>query len=89
MSFHDLPYEVAEERIARMRREAEAYREASKVRRGRRLRARRRWSLRRQAIAIRLSDIARTANQLIGAIISPAWPASEEHRHYARPGAIR
>jgi hypothetical protein len=85
MSFHDVPQEVAEERIERMRREAEAYRLASEARRGRRSRARRRWSLRRQAVALRLCDLAHSANELIGEIISPAWPAGDQPRRYIRP----
>jgi hypothetical protein len=89
MSFHDVPQEVVEERIERMRREADAYRRASQARRGRRARARRRWSLRRQAAAIRLSTLARTANELIGAIISPPWPTRDETPRYARPGSMR
>jgi hypothetical protein len=89
MSFHDVPQEVVEERIERMRREADAYRRASQARRGRRPRARRRWSLRRQAAAIRLSTLARTANELIGAIISPPWPTRDETPRYARPGSMR
>lgn len=85
MSFHDMPREVAEERIEGMRREADAYRLASRVRRGRRQRVRRRWSLRRRAVAIRLSAVARSANQLVGAIISPAWPIADEPRRCACP----
>jgi hypothetical protein len=85
MSFHDLPQEVAEDRMAGMRREADAYRLALPVRRRRRERARRRRSLRRQAAGIRLSAIARTANEVIGAIISPPWPANDDPRRYARP----
>jgi hypothetical protein len=83
MSFHDLPYEVAEERIEGMRRDADEYRRASRARWGRRARARRRWSLRRQAAALRLSAIARTANEVVGTIISPAWSTSEAPRRYA------
>jgi len=83
MSFHDLSYEVAEERIDGMRRDAEEYRHASQARRDRRARTRRRWSLRRQVAALRLSSLARTANAVIGAIISPAWPTSEPQRRYA------
>lgn len=83
VSFHDLSYEVAEERIDGMRRDAEEHRRASQARRDRRVRARRRWSLRRQAAALRLSTLARTANAVVGAIISPAWPSSEPQRRYA------
>ena len=89
MSFHDMPQEVAEERIAGMRREADEYRRASGARRGRRAPARRRWSLRRQTAAIRLAAIARTANELIGAIISPPWPTTDEPHRYARPDPTR
>jgi hypothetical protein len=85
MSFHDLSQEVAEDRMAGMRREADAYRRALPVRRRRRDRARRRWILRRQMAGIRLSAIARTANEVIGAIISPPWPTSDDPRHYVRP----
>jgi hypothetical protein len=85
MSFHDVPQEVADERIEGMRREAEAYRRAAAARRGRRSRAGRRWSLRRQAVALRLSALAHSANELLGEIISPAWPAGDEPRRYIRP----
>ncbi len=89
MGFHDTSYEVAQERIEQMRREAEVYRRASEARHGRRSRARRRWNHRRRSVALRLAVVARTANQLIGAIISPAWPTGEEPRRYARPGTTR
>lgn len=83
MSFQDLLGEVADERIEQMRREAEAYRRAMLARRERGSRAGRRWSLRRHAASSRLSAIARVANQAVGAIISPAWPASDAPRRYA------
>jgi hypothetical protein len=81
MSFHDMPYEVAEDRIDNLRREADVYRLASEARRGRRLRARLRRTLRRRATASRMAAIARAANGAIGALISPAWPSVQEsHR---------
>ncbi|HZD71755.1 MAG TPA: hypothetical protein VFA45_23440 [Actinomycetes bacterium] len=85
MSFHDMSQEVAEARIAELRHDADAYRRTLPVLRRRRSRTRRRWSLRR-ALALRLSIVARTANELLGAIISPSWPASEQTRHYAPHG---
>jgi hypothetical protein len=78
MSFQDTPFEVAEDRIDDLRREAEMYRLASEARRGRRLRARLRRSLRRRAAAHRIAAIARAANSAIGALISPSWPTREE-----------
>jgi hypothetical protein len=83
MSFQDLPAEVTDERIVQMRREAEVYRRALPARRESRTRARRRWSLRRHAASVSLSTIARAANKALGAIISPAWPASDAPRRYA------
>jgi hypothetical protein len=81
MSFHDIPYEVAEDRIDDLRREADVYRLASEARRGRRLRARLRRTLRRRAAASRVAAVARAANGAIGALISPPWPTAEEsHR---------
>lgn len=85
MSFHDLPYEVAEERMAGMRREADAYRRASEARQGRRSRAPRRWILRRRAAATRLAAVAQTVNEVVGAIISPGWPTEPQPRRYAGP----
>ena len=81
MSFHDTPFEVAEDRIDDLRREADAYRLASEARRSRRLRTRLRRSLRRRAAAHRMATIARAANSAIGALISPSWPAREESDH--------
>jgi hypothetical protein len=80
MSFHDTPFEVAEDRIDDLRREADVYRLASEARRGRRLRARLRRTLRRRAAAHRVAMIARAANSAIGALISPSWPTRDESR---------
>jgi hypothetical protein len=85
MSFHDLPQEVAEDRMNGMRREADEYRRGLPLRRRRRERARRRWALRRHAAEVRLSSIARSANQVIGAIISPSWPTGEDPHRSPRP----
>ena len=89
MSFDDLTVEVAEERIAELRREAENYRLARGSRRSRRTRARRRWSLRREAAAAKIASGARIANEILGAIISPTWPTEHEPHRYARPSAGR
>jgi hypothetical protein len=89
MSFHDMPYEVAEQRIEDMRREAAAYRRAAQAHHGRRSRARGWWRLRGQAVTTRMSDFVRAANELVDAIIIPPWPTSEQPRRYARPGANR
>jgi hypothetical protein len=86
MSFQDMSREVAEGRIAELRHDADAYRRAQPARRRRRSRARHRWSLHRRAVALRLSVVARTANELLGAIISPPWPTSDQPRHYAPHG---
>jgi len=88
MSFHDLPQEVIDERIAQMRREAEVRRLVGRTRQGRRTRSRRRWILRRQAAATRLAGIAQIVNEVVGSIISPAWP-TDRPRRYAGPGAGR
>lgn len=77
MSFHDTPFELAEDRIDDLRREADVYRRASEARRGRRLRARLRRSLRRRAAAHHIATIARAANSAIGALISPSWPTRD------------
>ena len=86
MSFHDMPQEVAEERIAELRHDADAYRRSLPVRRARWSRARRRWSLRRRAVALRLSVVARSANESLGWIMSPSWPAGDQPRRYAPHG---
>jgi hypothetical protein len=88
MSFDDLTVEVAEERIAELRREAEDYRLARESRRSRRTRARRGWSLRREAAA-KIASGARIANEILGAIISPTWPAEHEPHRYVWPSAGR
>lgn len=77
MSFHDMPYEVAEGRIDDLRREADVHRLASEARRGRRLRARLRRTLLRRAALRRMAALARAANGTVGALISPAWPGAE------------
>jgi hypothetical protein len=91
MSFHDLPYEANEVRIAGLRREAEVYRASRAAVRVRRARARRRWRLlRRHAVTARLSATARVINEVIGAIVSPPWPSeSEPSRYWSRPSAGR
>ncbi len=90
MSFHDLPFEVMEERVAGLRREAETYRIAHRALQARRARARRRWSLWRRATTTRLAATAKMANDIVGAIISPPWPTRDEPPHYrAWPSAGR
>jgi hypothetical protein len=84
MSFHDMPYEAAGDRIEDLRREADEYRLAAAARRGRRLRARLRRTLRRRAALRRMAAAARAANGAIGALISPTWPSTEE-QHRALP----
>ena len=88
MSFHDMPHEVADERIAQMRREAEVRGLVSRTRQGRRTRARRRWILRRHAASTRLAGIAQIVNEVVGSIISPPWP-TDQPRRYVGPGAGR
>jgi hypothetical protein len=80
MYFDDLNVEVTEERIAEMRREADEYRLGNGIRRLRRARARRRWTLRRDAATAKVRSVARIANEILGAIISPTWPESS-HPH--------
>jgi hypothetical protein len=81
VSFHDMPYEAAEDRIEDLRREADGYRLAFEARRGRRLRARLRRTLRRRAALRRMTALARAANGAIGALVSPTWPSTEEQHH--------
>jgi len=89
MYFDALIVEAAEERVAEMRREAEEYRLARGSRRSRRARARRRWTLRREAATAKMESVARIANEILGAIISPTWPTNSEPHRYVRPSAGR
>jgi hypothetical protein len=89
MSFHDVPEEVAEDRTLGMGRDGDERRRVSTARPGQRARARRPWTLRRQGGQLRLGTVARTANELVGAIISPPWPTSDEPHRHARPGPTR
>jgi hypothetical protein len=88
MNVDDLTVEAARERAAEMRREAEDFGLARESRRSGRARARRRRSLRREATA-RLASVARIANDILGAIISPPWPRDPEPNRYVRPSAGR
>jgi hypothetical protein len=89
MYFDDLNVEAAEERVAELRREAEEYRLARGSRRSRRARARHRWTLRREAATAKMESVARIANEILGAIISPTWPTNSEPHRYVRPSAGR
>jgi hypothetical protein len=92
MDFDDLTVSVAAERIAEMRREADAYRlahQSRRSRRSRRSRAQRRWTLRRESVSAKMASGARIANEILGAIISPTWPTNSEPHRYVRPSAGR
>jgi len=94
MSFHDLQFDLAEERIEGLHREAESYRTARQTIRARRLRARSRrslWrrSLWRRMVSTPLTAAARMANDVIGATISPPWPTDGEPPYRAWPSAGR
>jgi hypothetical protein len=89
MDFDDLTVEVAEERVAEMRREAADFGLARESRRSDRAATRRRWSLRREAATAKLASVARIANEILGAIISPPWPQDSEPHRYVRPSAGR
>jgi hypothetical protein len=80
MSFHDLQLDLAGERIEGLRRDADHYR---LVHNARRARARRRLSLWRKAIAPRLAATIQGVNDVLGAIISPAWPTGRAPTHPA------
>jgi hypothetical protein len=71
MSFHDLQADLAGERIEGLRRDADHYR---LVHTARRARARRRLGPWRRAIASGLAATIQGVNDILGAIISPAWP---------------
>jgi hypothetical protein len=85
MSFHDLQLDLAAERIEELRRDAEHDRLVSEARRARR----RRLGLWRKAIAPRLAATIQGVNDVLGAIISPAWPASDLPAPPIRPSPGR
>jgi hypothetical protein len=74
MSFDHLPVDPAEERIDELLREADHERLVQEARRGRRQRA----GLLRRLLTPRLAATARAVNDVLGAIISPAWPTRDE-----------
>jgi hypothetical protein len=78
MNFHDLQLDLAEERIEGLRRDAGHHRP---VHTARRVRARRRLGLWRKAIAPRLAATIQAVNDVLGAIISPAWPTGQAPAH--------
>jgi hypothetical protein len=89
MDFADLNLEATEERIAELRREADGYRLGNRIRRSRRARARRRWILRRDAATAKMRSVARVANEVLGAIISPTWPESPQPHRPIHPNPGR
>ena len=88
MNVDDLTVEAARDRAAEMRREAEDFGLARESRRSGRALALHRWSLRHDATA-KLASVARIANDILGAIISPPWPQDPEPNRYMRPSAGR
>jgi hypothetical protein len=75
MSFSDPQFELAGQRIEEFLREADHDRQVLAVRRARA--RRRRQSLWRRVVAPRLASTIRAVNDLLGAIISPAWPSQD------------
>jgi hypothetical protein len=74
LSFHDMQFDLAEERIEALRQGADHHRLVSASRRAR---SRRRLGFLRRVMAPRLTATVQGINDLLGAIISPAWPARE------------
>jgi hypothetical protein len=74
MSLDHLPLDPAEERIDELLRDADHERLVREARRARRRRA----GLLRRVLVPRLAATARAANDVLGAIISPAWPTRDE-----------
>ena len=79
MSFHDPQSDLTDERVKTLRRDADHDRLVHEARRARS--RRRRLGLWRRAIAPRLAATARAVNDVLGAIISPAWPADHAPTH--------
>ncbi len=75
MSFHDLQFDLAEERIEGLRQGADHDRLVSEARRARS--RRRRLGFLRRVMAPRLAATVGGINDLLGAIISPAWPTGD------------
>jgi hypothetical protein len=74
MSFDHLPVDPAEERIAQLLRDADHERLIGEARRSRRRFA----GLLRRLLTPRLAATAQAVNDVLGAIISPAWPPRDE-----------
>jgi hypothetical protein len=74
LSFHDLQHDLAGERIEGLRQGADHHRLVSEARRAR---SRRRLGFLRRVMAPRLTATVQGINDLLGAIISPAWPTRE------------
>jgi hypothetical protein len=76
VSFHDLQYGLAEERIDGLRRQGDHERLVNEARRRRS--RRRRAGLWRRLVAPRLAATIQGANDILGAIVSPPWPAADK-----------
>jgi hypothetical protein len=88
MSFDDLQRDLLTERIQGLRDDADRYREVAEARRARG--RRRRLRLWRRVVAPRLAATVQGVNDILGAILSPAWPASDSRTHPpVRPSAGR
>jgi hypothetical protein len=88
MSFDDLQRDLVTERIQGLRDNADRYREVAEARRARG--RRRRLHLWRRAVAARLAATVQGVNDILGAILSPAWPASDSRTDLPiRPSAGR
>lgn len=88
MSFDDLQRDLVTERIQGLRDDADRYREVAEARRARgRSRRLRLW---RRVVAPRLAVTVQGVNDILGAILSPAWPVSDSQTHPpVRPSAGR
>lgn len=85
MGFYDLQRGLVTERIQELREDADHYREVTEARRARGRRGLR-WL--RRAIGARLAATVQGVNDVLGAIISPAWPGSDYRtRPPIRPSA--
>ncbi|HZD00594.1 MAG TPA: hypothetical protein VFA46_10505 [Actinomycetes bacterium] len=87
MSFHDLQVDLAEERIERLRRDADRHRLVTEARRARA--RRRRLGLWRKVIAPGLAATVQGINDVVGAIVSPAWPTADTPPRPIRPSPGR
>jgi hypothetical protein len=85
MRINDPQLDLAGQRIEEFLRDADHERLVLAARRARA----RRWSLWRRVVAPRLASTIQAANDVLGAIISPAWPSQDVPAAPLRPSSGR